>query len=139
MMKQTAASEGFTIIEVIVTIVVALLFIGAIAQLYVAQYQLSSSVVAYTHADILAYNNLRTYAYGASPTWFVCSGSAPYTKNYIQSGSTAGIPGPVTQTVTATAPFGCGGSSSGYPIQVVSTVTYGPNNRKVVHATYATY
>ena len=137
-------SQGFTLVEVIITILIASVFVIGIAQLYTSQNQVSTSLVAANNADLLAYNNLRTYAYGKAPTWFSCTytGGVPDAKTMLTSTSpVAGIPSPVTQTVVATAPYGCGGGSSGigYPIKVVSTVTYGLSNTKVVHATYSSY
>ncbi len=139
-----AGSKGFTIVEVLVTLVIGTLFIIATTQLYVFQTQLAGSVVASNNADLLASNNLRTYAYGKAPTWFQCvySGGNPVAMTLVSSTSpVSGIPSPVTQTVTATAPYGCGGSSSnlGYPIRIQSTVTYGPYGKTAVHATYSTY
>lgn len=137
-------SAGFTIVEVVVTIVISALFIATIVQLTIVQSKLSSTVSAYNTADMLAYNNLRTYAYGKSPSWFNCeySGGNPLPNTLLSSTNPVdGLPSPVEQTVIATAPYGCGGGSSGigYPIKVVSTVKYGSDEKVVVHATYSTY
>lgn len=142
--KQKASTAGFTIVEVFVTVIIATLFVITITQIYIFQTRLARSTIAYNNADLLAYNNLRTYAYGKSPSWFECeySGGSPLPMTLISStASVSGIPSPVTQTVTATAPYGCGGSSTsiGYPIRVESTVIYGSDAKKVVHATYSTY
>jgi len=142
--KKLYQMSGFTIVEVVVTIVITTLFIITISQLAMAQSQISSTMTAYNKADLLAYNNLRTYAYGKAPSWFDCvySGGSPNAMTLISTTDPVeGIPGPVSQTVIATAPYGCGGDSSGigYPIKVVSTVTYGPSAEVVVHATYSTY
>jgi Tfp pilus assembly protein PilX len=136
--------EGFTLVEVFVTIVIATLFIIAISQLYITQVRISTSVTSYNNADILASNNLRTYAYGKAPSWFNCTytGQTPNAMNLLTSTSdVSGIQSPVSQSVVATAPYGCGGSSSGigYPIKVVSKVTFGKEGKTVVHATYSTY
>jgi prepilin-type N-terminal cleavage/methylation domain-containing protein len=137
-------TEGFTLVEVLISIVIAAVFIGAIAQISITQNTISSLTTSYDNADLLAYNNLRTYAYGKSPSWFQCvySSGSPLPMTLLSSSAAvSGIPSPVTQTVTATAPYGCGGSSSGigYPIKVQSTVTYGSSGKTVVHATYSTY
>ncbi|MDB5162918.1 MAG: hypothetical protein JWO54_502 [Candidatus Saccharibacteria bacterium] len=135
---------GFTLVEVFVTIVIAALFVGSITQLYIAQTQVSKSMTSYSTADLLSQDNLRTYAYGASPSWFECTyvSSAPQPMILLDStADVSGIQSPVIQSVIATAPYGCGGSSSsnGYPIKVVSKVTYGKDAKTVVHATYSTY
>ncbi len=131
-------AEGFTIVEVIVTIVVSALFIGAIFSLYVYLTSLNKTTSEYNTADQLAYNNLRTFAYGAAPTWFECKADPDRVLD-IPTSTVPGIAGNVRQEVVATAVFGCGGGSNyiGYPILVTSTVEYG--GRKVSHATYASY
>jgi type II secretory pathway pseudopilin PulG len=138
--------SGFTLVEVFVTIVIATLFIIAISQLYITQVRISTSVTSYNNADILASNNLRTYAYGKPPTWFECDydSSTNKPKDVTKLNTTGDYPGiqsPVTQSIIASAPYGCGGSSSGigYPIKVVSKVTFGKEGKTVVHATYSTY
>lgn len=136
--------QGFTVVEVAITIVVAALFIIAISQLQITQSKVSAQLKSESMADLLAYNNLRTYAYGKSPSWFDCEYSAgsPLVRTMINKNEPVeGIASPVIQTVTASAPYGCGGGSSGigYPIKVVSKVTYGNPSKEVVHATYSTY
>ena len=146
-MKRTAkraAQSGFTVVEVIVTVIIATLFIITIVQLTITQSKLTLAVNSYNVADLLAYNNLRTYSYGKSPSWFECeySGGNPQPMTLLNSNAAVeGLQSPVSQSVVATAPYGCGGGSSGigYPIKVVSTVTYGPEAKVVVHATYSTY
>jgi len=146
MRRPVRQSEGFTIIETLVTLVVAGIFIATILQINLLQSQVAFQTTAYMAADRLAYTNLRNYAYGEPPTWFQCTGSStnPDAMTLIDPikdpVTDPHIPAPATQSVVATAPYGCGGSSRiGYPIQVVSTVTYGPSNIKVTHATFATY
>ncbi len=139
-----SSQAGFTLVEVLVTIIVAALFIVTISQVHIAQSKLTTNVNSYNNADLLAYNNLRTYAYGKAPTWFQCvySGGNPQPMTLVTvTDPVEGIQSPVAQSVVATAPYGCGGGSSGigYPIKVISTVTYGPDAKVVVHATYATY
>lgn len=143
-LSTTIAERGFTVVEVLMAISIAAFFVISIVQIYIFQTRLSSTTSAYNTADLLAYNNLRTYSYGKAPTWFECvyvSGS-PLPHTLLNSSADVNsIPSPVTQTVVATAPYGCGGASPGigYPIRVVSTVTYGSNAKVVVHATYSSY
>lgn len=140
----SSQTGGFTLVEVLITIVIASFFIITFSQLHIVQSRLGSIMSGFDTADMLAYNNLRTYAYGKAPSWFVCtyaSGSPTPMTLLTSTSPVSGIPSPVTQTVVATAPYGCGGSSSGigYPIKVTSTVTYGSDAKVVVHATYSTY
>ena len=142
--NKTLGSKGFTLVEVVLTIAVASIFVISIAQIYTVQTRLSSVTASYNTADLLAYNNLRTYAYGKAPNWFQCvyASGSPQPMTVLSSTTpVSGIPSPVTQTVIATAPYGCGGSSTGigYPIRIESKVTYGNDGKTVVHATYSTY
>ena len=143
-LKQPRQQAGFTLVEMLVTITIGALFIASITQLYITQTQVSKSVTSYSTAEILSNDNLRTYAYGESPSWFDCtyvSGSPAPMVLLNSTADVSGIQSPVIQSVIATAPYGCGGSSSsiGYPIKVVSKVTYGKDAKTVVHATYSTY
>lgn len=136
--------EGFTLVEILITVLVATIFIITFTQMQIIQSRVGSIMTAYDAADLLAYNNLRTFAYGRAPNWFECTYSSgnPQAKTVLSKNTpVSGLPSPVTQTVIATAPYGCGGSSAGigYPIKVVSTVTFGPDAKAVVHATYSTY
>ena len=65
--------SGFTIVEILVTIVVTAVFLLAIAQVSIIQSRLSASYQMYNTADLLTYNNLRAYANGKAPTWFTCT------------------------------------------------------------------
>jgi len=143
-MTPSLSQAGFTLVEVFVTIVIAALFIVSISLLYISQTQVSKSMKSYLTADLLSNDNLRTYAYGTAPSWFECTyvSSSPQPMELLNSTvDVSGIQSPVIQSVIATAPYGCGGSSSsnGYPIKVVSKVTYGKDAKTVVHATYSSY
>jgi hypothetical protein len=139
--------RGFSLIEALVAVVMATIFILAMVELYVVQLNLSTSTASYEQADQLAYNNMRAYADGTKPIWFECNYTGtnttpdpwPLIVNKITQ--IKGIPGDVVQNVISTAPFGCGNgggkNNSGYPILVTSTVTY--NGRTVAHATYSSY
>lgn len=137
-------ARGFSLVEVIMAIAVASLFVISVGQIYLTQTRLSKISAAHTSADLLAYNNLRTYSYGKAPMWFKCeyvSGS-PLAQTLLSSTApVSSIPSPVTQTVVATAPYGCGGGNvgMGYPIRVISTVMYGDDGKVVTHATYSAY
>ena len=138
------SEAGFTLIESLITIIIATLFVIAISQLYITQVRITTALTSYNNADLLASDNLRTYAYGKPPSWFVCaySNGNPIARTILNKNNDVdGIQSPVVQTVVATAPYGCGGGSSGigFPIKVVSTVTFGSESKAVVHATYATY
>ena len=134
-------SSGFTLVEILVTIVVTSIFLLSAFQLSGTIQQLSVSGNQASIADALAYSNMRIYANGQSPaTWFTC-GSNPATPVVLLNSTSAvsGVPNPILQHVEATAPYGCGGSLSDMPIRVESYVQYGSTNRKVTHATFVSY
>ena len=84
---------------------------------------------------------MRSYANGRSPLWYDCVtyGNGPQTL-LNTTGKYTGLPGTVTQSVVATAPYGCTATGErGTPIRIQSKVTYGPQSKVVTHATYAAY
>lgn len=139
-MGTTSTSDGFTLIEVIITVVLAaIVFVGLFSSL-ASIFAINEGSSQRTTASNLAYANLRLYADGNPPTWFACNTSdetAPATL-LDKSESVAGLPGTAHQVVTATAVYGCDGTSQGYPIKVESSVEL-TNGRKVTHATYASF
>ena len=144
-------SDGFTIVEVAVTLVIFGIFSIVILMMQTQVRNISVLEVQYTKASYLAYSNMRKYANDSPPTWFKCvePHRAPGSR-YLVTGSTGrvdGLPGMVRQEVYASAPYGClsGTASFGMPIKVESVVEYGlpssgaGSGRKVVHATYAAF
>ena len=150
-------SDGFTIVEVAVTLVVIGVFSIVILMMQTQVSNISVLEVQHTKASYLAYSNMRKYANDSPPTWFVCvepPSSTPSTRapgsRYLVTSSTGrvdGLPGMVRQEVYASAPYGClsGTASFGMPIKVESVVEYGlpssgaGSGRKVTHATYAAF
>mgnify|MGYP000858529082 CR=1 FL=1 len=144
-------SDGFTIVEVAVTLVIIGIFSIVILMMQTQVSNISVLEVQHTKASYLAYSNMRKYANDSPPTWFKCvePHRAPGSR-YLVMGSTGrvdGLPGMVRQEVYASAPYGClsGTASFGMPIKVESVVEYGlpssgaGSGRKVVHATYAAF
>ena len=106
--------------------------------------QLSIQQLQHRIASDIAYNNLRKYVNENPPTWFACEvvGGVAKPKTLIdKTAAIEGLAAPVLQKVVATAPYLCGGGTSGIgmPIRVESTVTYGPDRRKVTHVSYAAF
>lgn len=146
LVKSTASNQkGFTLIETVVTLIISSIFVVIIINLFIYINSMNASSRAYYAANLLAYNNMRTYANSKSPTWFLCHhshGSTTPDKMTLinRVGDVTGIPSPVKEVVIAEAPYGCGdGNKSGKPIKITSTVTYGNLGKKIVHATYSTY
>jgi prepilin-type N-terminal cleavage/methylation domain-containing protein len=158
----TSKQSGFTLVELIVTIIISGIFIGSITSMSVSVGNSANQAHRFEVATNLAYNNMRIYANGqkASDFGFVCNGddvtdteaTTPYNDgakhpdaagtpliNTTSSSAIYDLPAPVVQTVKAVAPYGCGNTISGMPVRIVSTVTYGSPAKKVVHATYVGY
>lgn len=143
MTESRSNQSGFTIIELLVTIVVSTIFILAIYQVVLASLVISRASSQYTIASNLAYANLRHYVDGQSAVlWFECQTSNETSPQTVlsQTGTIPRLSGTVTQTVTATALYGCSGNSIGMPVRVESSVTYGvAGAQKVSHTSYAGY
>lgn len=150
------SSEGFTAVELLVTIIVAAMFAVSLYQLLTVVTTTSSAARSRATASDVAYANLRKYASANStPTWFTCSTASgasntnDVTVNSSAAGSTlisgtlvpttVGLPGPVSYSVKALAIFGCSGVNTGKPIRVESQVTYGPQNTVIKHSTLVGY
>lgn len=147
-------SDGFTIVEVAVTLVVIGIFSIVILMMQTQVSNISVLEVQHTKASYLAYSNMRKYANDSPPTWFECVAPPPSTRppgsvySIMSSiGRVDGLPGMVRQEVYVSAPYGCksGTTSFGMPIKVESVVEYGlpssgaGSGRKVTHATYAAF
>ena len=147
-------SDGFTIVEVAVTLVVIGIFSIVILMMQTQASNISVLEVQHTKASYLAYSNMRKYANDSPPTWFECVAPPPSTRppgsvySIMSSiGRVDGLPGMVRQEVYVSAPYGCksGTASFGMPIKVESVVEYGlpssgaGSGRKVTHATYAAF
>lgn len=130
--------SGFTLVEVLTTIVVALVFLLSAFQLTGTIQQLSITGNQQTVADTLAYSNMRLYANGEAPSeWFDCIDNGSTPDILLDSTSPiSNLPAPVLQRIEATAPYGC---SDGMPVRVESYVQYGKSNRKISHAIFVSY
>jgi len=142
-MVKVRTDEGFTIVEVVVT----LLFISIIS-LGILTMHTQVSILSIINrqeqkASYLAYDNMRKYVNGSPPTWFLCTNQMPGVAQQVLldlEGPVSELPGTTKQKVVASAPYGCGNavSSLGMPIRVESVVTYG-NGKKVAHVAYAAF
>ena len=142
-MVKIRTDEGFTIVEVVVT----LLFISIIS-LGILTMHTQVSILSIINrqdqkASYLAYDNMRKYVNGAPPTWFLCTNQIPGVAQQVLfslEGPVSELPGATKQKVVASAPYGCGNavSSLGMPIRVESVVTYG-NGKRVTHVAYAAF
>lgn len=142
-MVKMRTDEGFTIVEVVVT----LLFISIIS-LGILTMHTQVSILSIINrqdqkASYLAYDNMRKYVNGAPPTWFLCTDPLPGAVQQVlldSEGHISELPGTTKQKVVASAPYGCGDTvnSLGMPIRVESVVTYG-NGKRITHVAYAAF
>lgn len=121
---------GFTVVELLVTVLVGAIFISMFYQLYTTLIQLNANARRDASAGDLAFSNLGRYTTRAS-TGVTCPGGSPTTpllrtstnSNYSELGN-------ITEKIT----ISCSGS--GDTILILSEVTY---KNGVNKATYATY
>lgn len=158
MTHEPTTTQGFTVVELIVVIVLSAGFILSISQLITFVNLRAADATNFGIASNLAYNNLRRYANGTKPLWFDCIGDTvsettpPFSDGKAKPNATGQVllnqtstvrieqlPPPVVQKVFAIAPYGCGETIKGMPIRVQSEVTYGSPGRTVVHATFVSY
>lgn len=121
---------GFTVVELLVTILVASLFIGMFYQLYTAMVQLNATARRDAQANDLAFSNLRRYPTGSS-TGVTCPGGSPVVVLETTVGDSS-YPelGSVTEKITAS----CSGSAD--TVLVLSEVLYSNSAAKATYATY---
>ncbi|HUO61909.1 MAG TPA: hypothetical protein VMT96_00455 [Candidatus Bathyarchaeia archaeon] len=154
--KPGRSAEGFTVAELVVTVVVLSIFLYTLFQGYLVIQTQRLNVARQAHASDIAYTNLRKVtSRPAALTQTVCNTNASImdltagtqstepglditqygytlesTTNLTQTlGSTA------TQTLVAYAPQGCANLTTA-PVEIVSTVTFGTNGDKITHAAY---
>lgn len=139
-MNNEEQSAGFTIVELLITIIVAALFVTMFYQMFVVLVQMNADARRNTQASDLAYSNMRRYPTVVS-TGLACVDSTTITSLIPAGGSptTAIDPvypelGPVAEQVTAQFPYGC--SVNYNLIKLVSTVKYNNGTATLSHATY---
>ncbi len=130
-MTHTSSQQGFSAVELLITLFVAVAFIATGYQLYSTIVKDGGEARFRARASNLAYENLRR----VSDTTPACPAPAPST---IPAPSDSGLDNPViTQTISA--PQGCNGASwQDRVMKVEIAVVYGPtsNRQTVSHAVY---
>ncbi len=133
-MKQVEA--GFTIVEVIVALVISVLFLVGIYSAATNTLRISTGNSQRMTASNIAYANLRQYANGKDITWYGGCTTTTSTQIWQSTAAVNGLPAPTTQTVTASAPYGCPAPNAFRAVKLISTVEYGSSSQKVVHAIF---
>jgi prepilin-type N-terminal cleavage/methylation domain-containing protein len=138
-MKQ---SDGFTIIETLVTIVVGGMFVAVFSSLYIVVSTQSTATNQKALASAIAYSNMRKFNTTIDPVWFNCNSSTDLVSNPHAPGqvllaghptNTDGLAEPVSQFVRAFAPQGCGAEM---PVMIVSSIRYGTPSKSIRHVSY---
>lgn len=152
---RSVRQAGFTIPELLVTFIVAAIFITLFLEMFTSLSYSNASTEHQSLADNTTYSLLKQYAsIGNSPSdWFTCDTSTQSSNDLmvnidapgsvLQSGSltrdATGLPEPITYTVTALAIYGCAGANTGKPVRVQATLAYGAANTTVTYAILAGY
>lgn len=151
-LRKTTTQEGFTIPELLVTLIVVALFITIFFELFSSISTASMNQRFKALADNTAYSMLKRYSTPSiSPTaWFTCdtdtgtnndndvvvNGAANGTT--IKSGTLTradtGLPEPISYTINALAIYGCAGANAGKPIRLQITLSYGSPSKTITHA-----
>lgn len=128
-------NSGMTIVEVVISIMIVMIFVTAIVEISAYSSQLSVHTERRARARDLAYSNLRVYSEDRLD-WVVCGNVSP-NPQIVTMNSPHGIGVPsVTQTIELWAPYGCSGANALMPIRVTSRVVYGTSNEEVEYVTY---
>lgn len=143
--------SGFTIVEIIVTIVVMTIFTALLFQTYITGTTQREAITRRAQADDIALTNLKKITTHASTLVSACSSANDLTATPAGSGSQVAsvaygtasdashfaqesygsLPTPHNQTLTVFYPRGC---TLATVVEIVSTVTYGAET--VTHASY---
>lgn len=147
------SSEGFTVVEMIVTIVIASLFLAFFIQMFRASSNQQQIVFNQSVVNDIAKSNLDKFPNSSGFT-YTCDTNPSTTANtnnlairpsapgttLLQDSSPNKEPDPghlgvLSQTVKAYSPLGCGANN---PIKIESKVQFGPPDARdeVVYATY---
>ncbi len=147
--KKHTETDGFTIVEVLVTLVITVLFLTTFFSLYMSMESQRIATGRRALASNIAYSNLSKVtdrstvvaaaACDASTSGNVnnlsinSSATGSNITSLITTEPTTGLGNPTTQTVRAFYPRGC---AAGMPIKIQATTTFGNPAESVVHATY---
>lgn len=126
MTQSKSRISGFTAVELLVTLVVALLFIITFYQLYTVAVTDSNDARYRAAAGNIAYTALRDTG---SKITRPCSALSPAPSTPIPPNT---LPTPNSQTISITCPYGTGSDVS----RISVTVKYGTPEQEVIHVIY---
>ena len=160
-MQADKHSKGFTIVEVMVTLVIVALFMTFFFQSYMAIESQRQAIQRRANASSIAYTNLRKFAQRpvSSPTTFSCdpltmdgldstqpgkllgdqtnTPASPSSYGFTAEDATSLLGTGSSQEVRVFAPYGCAAFDK-MPLKIVSTVKYGTGTpqEEVVHVSF---
>lgn len=127
MIQRRAHLDGFSAVELLITLFIAVAFIATGYQLYSIIINDGGAVRMRARASNIAYEHLRRYAPQATDP---CSTFTPTPAAAIPA--TSGLPAGATITATVTCPYGTTAGTNLTKIQI--TITYGSPQQEVTHA-----
>ena len=127
-MNRHASEAGFSAVELLITLFIAVAFVGTAYQLYSIIIDDGGTARTRTQANNIAYTTLRSYAPQATNP---CSVVTPSPTPTIPGNSTLSA---ASITVTFSCPYGLAAATT----KVQVSVKYGSPQEEVVHALYVT-
>jgi prepilin-type N-terminal cleavage/methylation domain-containing protein len=125
--------QGFTVIEMLVTVIVAATFAFMFYQLFIGSTKLNDSARRDAIASEIAYSNLRKYPTADSVTGLAACTSPTPTATLLSATPTYDDIGQVTETITASYPFACDNPDV---IKLESSLSYKGSANKVSYVAY---
>ena len=123
------SQSGFSAVELLITLFIAVAFIGAGYQIYSVILKDSGDARLRAVANDIAYENLRKYTSQASTPCSVVPASPAPTFN-----NPSGLPPGATITATFSCPYGTADPTT----KLVVTILYGNPQQEVTHALFIT-
>lgn len=130
-MKHTSSQSGFSAVELLISLFIAVAFIGAGYQLYAFIVKNGGEARLRARANNIAYETLRTYSPQATtPCSVVTPTPAP---TLPASTGPSGLPD-ASITVTFSCPYGTSDNTSKLQVRIL----YGTPQKEVIHASFVT-
>lgn len=124
----SAIHRGFTAVELLITIIVGMIFLGAMSQVYTVVINDAAATRYKATARSIAYTQARVTVASLAAT---CAAS-----NATITLSSTGLPGPVSQTTNVACPYASAGYVNPNVARVTVTVSYGSAGDNAKHVLY---
>ncbi len=124
--------QGFTVVEMLVTVIVSATFVFMFYQLFISSTRLSDIARRDAVAAEVAYSNLKKYPTAASVTGLAAC-TSPSPTNTITTNNSYPDIGDVTETIVSSYPFACTNPDI---IKLESSVTYKGGANRISYVVY---